>query len=231
MIKLQDFAKQMGVTDRAIQKHLVKYADELDGLYQRKGPNGTWLTEEACDILRGKMKQQPLVLGDTQTQTELEDAKKRIEDLLEQKTMQAEKLAALYEWKAEKAQLIAEAEQTQLRLMAAEQEKVLLEGFIADAKAEISTLSNEKTKAEEKARLEAETAKKAQNKLTAAHERDRIREKREHLMTQYAAELAEWSSLGWFGKRKVKKPVPPELPELPELPEEVVELPQKEEQT
>ena len=43
MIKLQDFAKECGVTDRAIQKHLVKYADELNGLYERKGPNGTCL--------------------------------------------------------------------------------------------------------------------------------------------------------------------------------------------
>ena len=59
MIKLQDFAKQQGVTDRAIQKHLKTYADELEGLFQRKGPNGTWLTDEACEILRSKMKQSP----------------------------------------------------------------------------------------------------------------------------------------------------------------------------
>lgn len=62
MIKLQDFARQQGVTDRAIQKHLKTYADELEGLYERKGPNGTWLTDEACEILRSKMKQQPVVL-------------------------------------------------------------------------------------------------------------------------------------------------------------------------
>lgn len=59
MIKLQDFAKQQGVTDRAIQKHLKTYADEFEGLFQRKGPNGTWLTDEACELLRSKMKQAP----------------------------------------------------------------------------------------------------------------------------------------------------------------------------
>lgn len=64
VIKLQDFAKECGVTDRAIQKHLVKYADELNGLYERKGPNGTWLSDAACDILRSKMKQQPIVVSD-----------------------------------------------------------------------------------------------------------------------------------------------------------------------
>jgi len=65
MIKLQDFAKQQGVTDRAIQKHLKTYATELEGLFQRKGPNGTWLTDEACEILRSKMKQQPVVVSET----------------------------------------------------------------------------------------------------------------------------------------------------------------------
>lgn len=62
MIKLQDFAKQMGVTERAIQKHIRKYSVELEGTYERKGPNGTWLSDEACDILRTKMKQAPVVM-------------------------------------------------------------------------------------------------------------------------------------------------------------------------
>lgn len=55
MIKLQDFAREQGVTDRAIQKHLKKYEAELEGLFERKGPNGTWLTDEACEFLRSKM--------------------------------------------------------------------------------------------------------------------------------------------------------------------------------
>ena len=62
MIKLQDFAKQQGETDRAIQKHLKTYADECEGLFQRKGPNGTWLTDEACELLRSKMKQAPATI-------------------------------------------------------------------------------------------------------------------------------------------------------------------------
>lgn len=62
MIKLQDFARQMGVTDRAVQKLLKKYEAELSGTFERKGPNGTWLTDEACEILRGKMKQQPVTV-------------------------------------------------------------------------------------------------------------------------------------------------------------------------
>ena len=167
MIKLQDFATQQGVTDRQVQRLLKKYETELAGLYQRKGPNGTWLTEEACEILRSKMKQQPIVLVDTRAQLDLAEAKAKIEELQEQRVKAAEKLEALYEWKAEKAQLIAEAEQTRILLTAAENDKQLLEGFIADAKAEIAILSDEKAKAEGKARLEAEAAQKAQDELTA----------------------------------------------------------------
>ena len=70
MIKLQDFANQQGVTDRAIQKHLKTYAEELEGLYQRKGPNGTWLTDEACEILRSKMKQAPVTVFEASEQEE-----------------------------------------------------------------------------------------------------------------------------------------------------------------
>jgi DNA repair exonuclease SbcCD ATPase subunit len=82
--KLQDFAKECGVTDRAIQKHLVKYADELNGLYERKGPNGTWLSDAACDILRSKMKQQPIVVSDGSLARQAEELKAENVQLLKE---------------------------------------------------------------------------------------------------------------------------------------------------
>lgn len=84
VIKLQDFAKECGVTDRAIQKHLVKYADELNGLYERKGPNGTWLSDAACDILRSKMKQQPIVVSDGSLARQAEELKAENVQLLKE---------------------------------------------------------------------------------------------------------------------------------------------------
>ena len=62
MLKLQDFSKQQGVSDRQVQRLLKKYEKELEGLFERKGPNGTWLSDEACEILRGKMKTQPVAV-------------------------------------------------------------------------------------------------------------------------------------------------------------------------
>ena len=83
MIKLQDFARECGVTDRAIQKHLRTYADELDGLYQRKGPNGTWLTEEACEILRSKMMKRPAaIIEEDKRVPELEARVRELEKML-----------------------------------------------------------------------------------------------------------------------------------------------------
>lgn len=83
MIKLQDFARQQGVTDRAIQKHLKKYENELTGLFERKGPNGTWLTEEACEFLRSKMKRPPAEVYDSSKDEEIERLKARIIELEE----------------------------------------------------------------------------------------------------------------------------------------------------
>lgn len=81
MIKLQDFARQYGVTDRQVQRLLKKYENELEGLYERKGPNGTWLSDEACEILRSKMKQQPIVVS--KTSEVVEDLRKKNEKLHE----------------------------------------------------------------------------------------------------------------------------------------------------
>ena len=204
MIKLQDFARQCGVTDRAIQKHLKTYAAELEGLFQRKGPNGTWLTDEACEILRSKMKQNPVVLVDTQSQTELEEAKARIEVLQEQRVELATQVAALAAWKAEKAVAIAEADQTRRLLDDAQRDTKLLEGFVADAKAEIAVLSDERDEAKALARQKEEAAQKAQDELTAAQARNQALE-------DYAAALEAWSSLSWLKRRRVPKPVAPEF--------------------
>lgn len=51
MIKLQDFAKEKGVTDRTIYRHLKNHEKELKKHFSRKGKQGTWLDEYACDFI------------------------------------------------------------------------------------------------------------------------------------------------------------------------------------
>lgn len=183
MIKLQDFARQQGVTDRAIQKHLKTYAEELDGLFQRKGPNGTWLTEEACEILRSKMKQAPVTI--VEPDERIGELMARVKDL-EQRLDEKDKMLTLSQGTAQAAQ-----EQV-LRLQEDLGNVKLLEGQKKAVEDERDTY---KAKADAKARelMQVATEKEAWKK--------------------YAADLEAYNSLGWFKRRKADRPVAPVLQE------------------
>ena len=226
MIKLQDFARECGVTDRAIQKHLKTYANELDGLYQRKGPNGTWLTDEACEILRSKMKQTPPAVSDQQTIREkeaLEKENKRLNEMLGSQgiiigqmhqeicELQQFKIAALEERK-----LLEASREAQER----RQQELLLREAAMDE--EVRTAVQEATEAQRTAldELRAQEVKEARREAQEglvqaqeAYEKD-LRKKNEQIQAweKYAADLEAYNSLGWFKRRKAVKPVPPMPP-------------------
>ena len=84
MIKLQEFAKTQGVTDRAVQKQLKRYEEQLQGHFARKGPAGTWLDEYAQEFLRQHMQTKSLELLEAneqilQLRQELEEMRCRAE--------------------------------------------------------------------------------------------------------------------------------------------------------
>lgn len=187
MIKLQDFARQMGVTDRAIQKHLKKYAAELEGLYQRKGPNGTWLTDEACEILRNKMRQQPMAVADTQVYRDLEAAKKKIEKLQEEKADLATQNAALSDWKANNSIALAAAAQTKLLLDSTKAE-------LDQVKLENAALETENKEIREKAdRVDLLEAGAAEHKkqMDEAHQETEKEKARADLAEKEIADLKQ----------------------------------------
>lgn len=144
MIKLQDFAAMQGVTDRQINRLLQKYASELEGLFERRGHNGTWLTDEACEILRSKMKQQPVVVSEgsdrvaaleeenKQLLLALNAAKDRIIDLQEQNTALALKTAKIELLEADNASVRERATQAEERAQAASDELVEAQRRIAE---------------------------------------------------------------------------------------------------
>lgn len=132
MIKLQDFAKQQGVTDRAIQKHLKTYAEELEGLYQRKGPNGTWLTDEACEILRSKMKQAPITLvtpseREEELQTKIQNLERELYETQKEYTAYVRHATPLLEKASEQLALAERAEEykEQVKALRAEKDEVV----------------------------------------------------------------------------------------------------------
>ena len=120
MIKLQDFARQMGVTDRAIQKHLKNYESDLQGHFERKGQNGTWLDDYAQDFIRERMKQQPVVVLDGEA-SDLLDKNRSLEQ--ENRELQ-KKLIEAYEMltAAKEQQLQLQQDLAEQKLLAAKAE-------------------------------------------------------------------------------------------------------------
>jgi len=191
MIKLQDFAKQMHVTDRALQKHLKNYPDEFAGLYQRKGPNGTWLTDEACELLRSKMRIQPTAVADAKVYRELEAAQKQVRFLESQVTQ-------LSNWKADNAVLLAKAEQTQL----------LLDGTKAELDQERIDRAKEQAAHEIELQKAAEDLKKEQDAHTADNKaKDAALQEEEERRKAVEAELEAiksmklWQRVFGWGKK------------------------------
>ena len=76
MIKLNEFASQQGVSVRAVQKLVKNHEEALAGLIDRRGQQGTWLSEEACDYLRERMIKRPDVVYDASKDQEIERLKK-----------------------------------------------------------------------------------------------------------------------------------------------------------
>lgn len=198
MIKLQDFAKQMNVTDRAIQKHLKNYADEFEGLYKRKGPNGTWLSDEACELLRSKMRILPTTVADAQVYRELEEAKKKIELLQEEKAQISVLNSALSEWKATNALKLANADQT----------KRLLDSTKAELDQERIDRAKEQAVHEIELQKAAEDLKKEQDAHTADNKaKDAALQEEEERRKAVEAELEAiksmklWQRVFGWGKK------------------------------
>lgn len=146
MIKLQDFAREQGVTDRQIQRLLKKYAADLEGLFERQGQNGTWLTDEACEFLRSKMIKPPAPI--------IFDADPRIAELTEKLDEKERLLAA--------AQATAGAAQERVAVL---QEKI---GAVLALEATAASLRAEKESLEARAQEADKNAQEARAELTEA---------------------------------------------------------------
>lgn len=146
MTKLQDFAAQQNVTERQIYRLLQKYADELQGLYERRGQNGTWLTDEACEILHSKMRQQPVVVSDGSLARQAEELKAKNLELLEElHTVQTD----MIELQKQNTKLIAETSRISLleadndvktqKLVTADEEKQQLQAEIEQLRQQLES--------------------------------------------------------------------------------------------
>lgn len=163
MIKLQDFAAGCGVTDRQIQRLIKKYESEIEGHFERKGPNGTWLDEEACQILRSKMKVKEVVLEDKRVNDLLQQIKE-LQDRIEKKDVIIERLQ---ERESIKDNRISELEKIKLQLEGSRAEEVA---------AAVTEAVSEANKQAEKAKEDALREKARELNQQAEIERIKARE-------------------------------------------------------
>lgn len=139
MIKLQDFAKQRGVTDRQVQRLVKKYASDIAGEVSWQGHNGTWLSDAACDFLISKMRKQPVsavLVDDAQSE--------RIKQLEEQLRQKEQYITALELSSINRQQLIDDLQRANFLL---EADKTDLRDKVADLQNSLLCAENDKKQA------------------------------------------------------------------------------------
>lgn len=121
MRKIQDFARECGVTDRAILKHIKKYEAELSGHIERRGANGTWIDETAEEIIRSRMIKHPMIVNDAVNFAEENSAlMKKNSELLQMVASLQQRVIDLQE---ENSHMLLEAKDRQLALEAASSQR------------------------------------------------------------------------------------------------------------
>lgn len=132
---IKELAKELNCSYEAVRKQTKRYAKELkEHIYTQHKTQ--YLDEYACDFIRSKRAESPVVYSRMEQDEAVELLKEKYVELLEAHNALKDEHRAL-ELKA------AELQGARAQLEAAEKEKTLLEGFIRDAKTEINTLNAE----------------------------------------------------------------------------------------
>lgn len=113
MKTIKQYAEEKGVSHQAVYKMISTHESELrDFIFVQDRTR--FLTPEAEELLDGYRKKSQIVIEREDANETIETLKKQIEMLLTENAKQANKIAELAEWKAEKAVAIASAEQQKL---------------------------------------------------------------------------------------------------------------------
>lgn len=149
MITVKQYADERGITIQAVHQSMngKRKKERLDGHVQVID-GVKWLDEEAVAILDEARNKSPIVWEKTDANERIEELEREREAMLIKIAAQADRISELAQWKADNAMLIAGAEQTKMLLDNAQRDVRLLEGFVADAKAEILKAQEDAYKAE-----------------------------------------------------------------------------------
>ncbi len=128
-LKIKDFAAAQGVSESIIYRHIRQHKEALGDRVIKRG-NATWLTEEGQEYIRGLMIQQPIVVGDAETQREVERLREEVLRL-------HEKLESTQDALRASLQAQIDLQGTQALLEASERRTEALEADLVAAKADL----------------------------------------------------------------------------------------------
>lgn len=115
VITFKDYADQNNISYEAVRKQVARYKNEL-GEHLVINGRQQFLDEEAVAFLDAKRRKNPVIVHQASVSETIENLKQEKENLLIKVAEQADQLKEMANWKAEKATLIAEADQNKLLL-------------------------------------------------------------------------------------------------------------------
>ena len=167
IIKLNEFADEQGVSVRTVQKKLTagRYQKQLEGEFLRTATDGTWLSAEAAEFLKGTFRTQAVgFISDSTYERQIAELK---EALGAEKEKRYEDQQKFTDYMAQVTPLLQKANEQLALAEASEQNKQRAEALEAqngDLRAEIKRL-------EELVAQERETAEKASDELSDERQR------------------------------------------------------------
>lgn len=210
LISLKDYAEQKNISYEAVRQQVKRYEKELGPHIIRDGRQ-QFLDEEAVAFLDAKRQKNPVAIIQQSKDDRIDELEQANSNLLLKIAEQADKIAALAEWKAEKAMEIAAADQRRLLLEATLAERDELRHELDEARIAQGALTADRDGSRAAAELKAKEAAEAKQRASEAAEAAEKSAAAKEAWAQYAADLEAYHALGWWQRRRASKPEPPEL--------------------
>ena len=161
-VSLKDYAEQKRVSYEAVRQQVIRYKKELGNHIIRDGRQ-QFLDEEAVAFLDEKRQKNPVTVIQQDKNGQIEALE---EQLLMKTAAQADRIAELSEWKAEKAVAIASAEQQKLLLEERTKRVEQLESTAKEALDKLQEAENAAREAEDKLRQAEERAQQLEEEMS-----------------------------------------------------------------
>lgn len=155
MMKLSEFARVSGISDRHARRLLADNMEGLAGHYEKRGNKGTWIDREAADYLR-QLLRNPMEIHPAAPTVSIEDLQAQVNDLLKQNAALAARWADAERRAGESVAAVALLEAANIRTKELEEGNTSLTAQNAVLSVEIDEARAEAQKAKDEAQNERE---------------------------------------------------------------------------